>query len=366
MAPAPAPAVAPQPPAQPRTPQALPAPQTWPSTEPVPVNGEGFEAWLARVEVEAQRRGVSARTAALVSGLTPIAQVIELDRRQTTATASFDSYRARTVNPTRIARGRGRLSEHQPTLAAIERQTGVPAAILVAIWGMETSYGANTGRTPVLRALATLGHDGRRAALFQRELISALQLIDSGAISADATGSWAGALGQPQFMPSTYLAYGVDQDANGRVDLWASLSDVFGSIGNFLKVHGWDQPASWGLPVQVPAGFDPSAHPNLEVPRVCGRALARHSALRPAAWWRAMGFTPARSGAIWPGDDVAMSLIQPDGADGPAYLTTLNYRALLDYNCSNFYALSVALLADALTEPAVPSAVPAAAVAPDA
>jgi lytic murein transglycosylase len=350
---APAPLITPPPP----PPRPVPPPQTIPTQPIVPTDGADFATWLARMQDEANRRGISERTTAVLATLTPIEQVIQLDRRQTAPSSVFTSYRDRTVSAGRIAGGRARFVTQEQALRAVEAQTGVPGAILIAIWGKETSYGADTGRTPVLRALATLGHDGRRAALFQRELMAALALVDSGVMAPDARGSWAGAMGQPQFMPSSYQAYGVDQDGDGRVDLWSSLSDVFGSMANFLKIHGWRPGEGWGFAVQVPAGFNPAAHASTEVPRVCARALSRHSALRPVSFWRSLGFTPQRGNAMWPPDDVVMSLIQPDGADGPAYLTTLSYRALLDYNCSNFYALSVGILADAVAAPAVAPAV---------
>ncbi len=227
----------------------------------------------------------------------------------------------------------------------VERRTGVPASIILGIYGKETSYGRVTGTFDVLDALATLAYEGRRRDLFEDEFVAALKLIDLGYSRSRLRGSWAGAMGYPQFMPSVVLRLRADGDGDGFADIWRSEPDAFASIGNYLRDAGWRAGMLWGVPVRLPSGFNRAAVRNPAVAKDCPRVHARHSRPLTMAQWRAMGVVP-RSRSLRDSD--LATLIEPDGRSGTAYLVTDNYRAILKYNCSNFYALSVALLANGI------------------
>jgi membrane-bound lytic murein transglycosylase B len=219
--------------------------------------------------------------------------------------------------------------------------------VMVAIWGMETSYGSDMGRMGVIRSLASLAYDGRRSALFRRELLAALTILNDGkARPEQMQGSWAGAMGHPQFMPSSYLELGVDGNGDGKVDIWSSLDDVFASMGNYLKSRGWQSGVPWGVEVRLPETYDAGRYVELTPATGCKRAMEKHSALRPVASWKADGLAVAVPETAFPADTVMASVVRPDGVDGPAFLVTENYRVILAYNCSNYYALSVLLLSD--------------------
>lgn len=313
----------------------------------------GFAPWLESFRARLRATGVSEGTlAAALDGLDFSLRVVELDRAQPGdsggAPARFDSYLARRLDAVRIAGGRRMQQQAGPQLAAAEARFGVPGAIVLGIWGMESSYGAVTGDFDVPRALATLAYDGRRAALFTRELEAAVRIVDKGLASrGQLRGSWAGAMGQPQFLPSSYLSYAADGDGDGRIDIWSNEADVAASIGSYLAKHGWQRGEPWGFRVELPAGFDRERVRNPVRPTSCVRPLEKHSRWIPVREWRSLGLVPA-PGRSWPADDALATLVEPDGPGAPAYLTFRNYRALLEYNCSNFYALSVALLADEL------------------
>ena len=312
----------------------------------------GFAGWLAGFRSEALAAGVRPATLdAMLANLRYSPRVVELDRAQpddSGTVARFDDYVARRVEPVRIGRGRAAKVRHATKLAELEAATGVPAKMVLGIWGMESSYGAVTGTFDVVRSLASLAYDGRRRALFTHELIAALTIVDRGlADPAKLRGSWAGAMGQPQFLPSSFVAYARDGDGDGRADIWDSGDDVAASIANYLATKGWRRGEAWGVAVTLPAGFDRDRVRNLVAPVACARVLAKHSRWIAVADWRALGLTLGE-GRAWPDDKALATLVEPDGPGGAAYLTLGNYRVLLDYNCSNFYALSVGLLGDAL------------------
>ena len=329
-----------------------------------PAQQAAFAAWLDQYRSEAAARGLKADWLdAALADVQLLPRVIAADRHQPGSSARplpFTDYLAAKFRGDRIPHGQRQFAARRAELAAAETASGVPAAVIAAIWGIETSYGRVMGRHDLPSALATLAFDGRRAALFTAELDAIVRMVGEGHASRDQLkGSWAGAFGQAQFLPSSYLARGRDGDGDGKVDLWANLPDVFASIGHYLADAGWQAGEGWGMRALVPAGFDRAAVAAAEPPSRCKVPLARHSALRPAAAWRADGFTPVN--AAWPADDVPMSLVEPDGEGKGAYLVTRSYRAILGYNCSNFYALSVGLLADAISLPEpVPPAVVAA------
>lgn len=329
-----------------------------------PAQLAAFADWLNIYRAEATARGLKPEwlDAALVD-VALVPRVIGADRSQPGGTARpvrFPDYLASKFRGDRIPHGQRQFVANREALAQAEARSGVPAAVIAAIWGIETSYGRVLGRHDLPSALATLAFEGRRAALFTRELDAAVQMVGEGRVAREAMkGSWAGAFGQTQFLPSSYLSHGRDGDGDGHVDLWGSLPDVFASIGHYLGMSGWQAGEGWGFRTLVPEGFDRTGVAAAEPPNRCVAPLARHSALKPAREWRAMGFTPVNAG--WPGDDVSMSLIEPDGAGQGAYLVTGSYRAILGYNCSNLYALSVGLLADAISL-APPNAAPEGAV----
>lgn len=312
----------------------------------------GFQAYLSQLRAQAVIKGVSAGTLdAVLPTLTLNTRVIELDRAQPGGTPNapvpnFAPYQAQHVDAAIVARGRSAYQSQRWRLQKIEDQTGVPESVMVAIWGHETSYGLVMGGFDLPRALASLAYEGRRRQLFADEFIAALQMVDRGVPVSQLRGSWAGATGGPQFLPSVYLRMGRDGDGDGRADIWTSPADTLASIGNYFSSAGWRRGQPWGLAVTVPAGFDRSGIANRLISPRCERVFARHSGWKTIAEWRALGISPQTR--TWPDDRVLATLLEPDGPGKTAYLLTGNYRVILDYNCSNFYALSVGLLADAV------------------
>ncbi|MEP9402877.1 lytic murein transglycosylase [Sphingomonas sp. VNH70] len=310
----------------------------------------GFQAYLREVGVRARAEGVRQATIdAVLPTLTYNPRVVELDRQQpgssnTTTVSRFAPYRARHVDAARINRGRAAYRAQRPRLAAIERETGVPEEIMVAIWGHETNYGGYTGNFDLPRSLATLAYEGRRRALFEPEFIATLKMIDRGVPRDRLKGSWAGAFGYPQFLPSIYLRLARDGDGDGVANIWSNEADTLASIANYFVDAGWRRGEPWGFAVRIPAGFDRSIlRPRSLSPR-CPRVFDRHSQWRTLSEWRALGVVPDDA-RRYP-DTIQATLIEPDGPGQTAYLLTGNYRVILDYNCSNYYALSVGLLAD--------------------
>lgn len=312
----------------------------------------GFQSYLPQLRAEALTQGVSRTTAdAVFPTLIYSQRVVDLDRQQPGANPNappsmFAPYRIAHVDAPRIARGRTTWLVNRARLSRIETETGVPESIMVAIWGHETNYGAYTGNFDLLRSLATLAYEGRRRSLFAGEFIAALKMIDRGVPRERLKGSWAGATGNPQFLPSIYLRLARDADGDGRADIWTSPADTLASIGNYFADAGWRRGQPWGVAVDVPAGFDRSSVRNRLVSPRCPRVFQRHSGWRTMAEWRAAGIVP--QAGEWPEDSVQATLFEADGEGQTAYLLTGNYRVILDYNCSNYYALSVGLLADAV------------------
>jgi membrane-bound lytic murein transglycosylase B len=217
--------------------------------------------------------------------------------------------------------------------------------VLMAIYGHETSYGRITGSFDLVQALATLAYDGRRRQFFEDEFVAAMRLLDRGTPRWKLKGSWAGATGYPQFMPSNVLRLATDGDGNGTADIWASEIDALASIAAYLRDAGWKPNVHWGVQARVPAGLNRLAVSNPTISPRCPQVYRRHSRWLTVREWRALGVVPTRGGL--PEGELA-SLLEPDGPGQTAYLLTQNYRAILDYNCSNFYALSVGLLGDAI------------------
>jgi membrane-bound lytic murein transglycosylase B len=312
----------------------------------------GYREYLQTVRARAAAEGVSAATLdRVLPGLKYNARAVALDRQQPEGNTDapipmFAPYRAKHVDAARIGRGRAKYTELRPLLQRIETQTGVPEEVMLAIYGHETNYGTVTGNFNAPEVLATLAFEGRRRPLFEGELVAVLQMIDRGVPQSAITGSWAGALGKPQFLPSVYLRLARDGDGDGYADIWNSEVDAMTSIANYLVNAGWRRDEPWGFAVSIPASLNRQAiKSNLVAPR-CPRVFARHSRWMRLSEWRALGVNPI--GTSPQTGDMLATLIEPDGEGKTGYLLGSNYRAILDYNCSNFYALSVGLLADAV------------------
>jgi len=294
-----------------------------------------FSGWLDEVRAEARGAGIGEATLArALDGLEPIERVIELDRRQIETRIDFRTYRERVLSSERIERGQALLREHRALLARIADDYGVQPRFIVALWGIESTYGSYDGSFPVIAALATLAWDGRRAAFFRSELLHALRILDAGDIALeDMTGSWAGAMGQSQFMPSSYHHHAVDYDGDGRRDIWNSVPDVLASIASYLADAGWTDRYTWGREVRVPSGFEDGVH---------GLDLQK-----PLARWQALGIRRA-DGRDLPAVPIEASLLRTDDGAGPAYLVYHNFRVLLAWNRSTYFALTVGELSDRL------------------
>jgi membrane-bound lytic murein transglycosylase B len=294
---------------------------------------EPFPEWLEQFKVDARAKGISRVTIEdALSDVEPIPRVVELDRQQPEFSLTFREYLSQVGSDDRIARGRKRMAKHRTLLNAVSAKYGVPPQVIVALWGIETDFGRLTGGFKVIPALATLAHDGRRSAFFRKELFNALTIIDQGHIrAADMMGSWAGAMGQCQFMPSSFLRAAVDNNGDGRKDIWKTQADVFASAANLLRSNGWVKGRIWGRPVRLPASFD--------------LALVGHDTRKTLAEWQRIGVRRS-DGRNLPRVDIAASVIMPGGAGGPAFIVYENFRAILKWNRSDFFALTVGYLSD--------------------
>ncbi|HEV2594184.1 MAG TPA: lytic murein transglycosylase [Sphingomicrobium sp.] len=313
------------------------------------------EAWASykqRLAILARQKGVREATIdANVPNLTVNEGVIELERTEPLARSSggvvgaLEPYLRSHVTGSLIRRGQANYADQYESLRRIQGRFGVDAAVLMAIWGLETSYGTVTGNTDLLQALASLGYYGRRRDFFESEFVAALKLMDEGVPRWRLKGSWAGATGYPQFMPSVALRLRADGDGDGYADIWANELDGLASIASYMRDAGWKPNVAWGIPVRTPAALNRAAIASRTTAPRCPQVYRRHSRWLTMREWRALGVTPLRRSL--PDNEMA-SLIEPDGPEATAYLTTINYRAILDYNCSNFYAISVGVLADAI------------------
>ena len=297
-----------------------------------------FTTWLEGARADAAKRGITPGTInQALTGIAPIERIIELDSRQPEFSNTFTRYINSAVSAKRVTDGGAVMTKHAKLLAELERQYGIPGRFLVAFWGLESNFGSDTGSYPVVNALATLAYEGRRGAFFKEEMILALSILDKGHTTLDKMkGSYAGAMGQTQFMPSTFLRYAVDGDHNGHADIWQSVPDALASTANYLNKLGWDSKRTWGREVRVPAGFD-LRNISLDVD-------AKES-VKSLSAWGALGVRRADGGAL-PNQDVQAALVMPAGAKGPAFLLYDNYRITLRYNRSAFYAIAIGHLAD--------------------
>lgn len=311
-------------------------------------DGIEFDAYMELLKARARAEGVSDRTIQrMTAGLTPNARVIRLDQGQPGRPTrrgypDLAPYIATHVNSQRIAGGRSVYRNYRTALRRAEEEYGVPASIIVAIFGHETSYGRIRGNFDLSRSLATLAWEGRRRDLFAGEWIALMKVAEKGYSRDQLVGSYAGAFGNPQFLPSVYLRLAADGDGDGRANIFTNRADTFASIANYFKDAGWRTGQPWGVRAYVPTGFDVDAYKTKLVAPVCPRVHARHSQWKTVREWRELGIQAQRPLP----EDTLVSLFQPDGPGKPAWLLTGNYRVILEYNCSNYYAMSVGLLAD--------------------
>ncbi len=337
----------PKPPVQLAEAQSYPVPPAYAQAQ------SPFDRYKAYLAAKARSQGVRETTInAVIPTLGLNSRVIELDRAQRPTARSdddvppsFAGYLGRHVTTSLIRRGQARYSSHWPNLYRIQQRYGVDPAVVMAIYGKETSYGSITGGFDLLEALATLAYEGRRRAMFEDEFIATMKLMDIGVRRYQLRGSYAGATGYPQFLPSVVLRLRQDGDGDGYADVWANEDDAFASIANYLRDAGWKRGLPWGVPVTVPANLNRAAiQSRVKAPR-CPAVFKRHSRWLTVAEWRSLGVVP--TGRALPDSELA-TLMETPGAYATGYLLTQNYYAILDYNCSNYYALSVGLLANAI------------------
>ncbi len=307
-----------------------------------------FDAYVQLLIARARAEGVSEQTLRrMTSDLTPNQRVIRLDRGQPGSPTRdgyppLAPYIARHVDNARISGGRDVFRNYRSTLLRVENDYGVPGEIIVAIFGHETAYGRVKGNFDLARSLATLAWEGRRRELFASEFVNLMKVADKGYSRSTLRGSWAGAFGNPQFLPSVYLRLAKDGDGDGRADIFNNRADTFASIANYFRDAGWRTGQPWGVRAYVPSGFNADVYKTKLKAPVCPRVHERHSQWKTVREWRALGIQPQRPLS----DDVMASVFQPDGPGSPTWLLTTNYRVILEYNCSNYYAMSVGLLAD--------------------
>ncbi|WP_341705831.1 lytic murein transglycosylase [Ferrovibrio sp.] len=320
-----------------------------PAAETVSFDRKAFDEFLAGVRSEALQKGIKGSVVdTALAGVEPVMRIIQRDRSQAEFKLDFATYRDRVITPANVARGQKLRDEDQTLLRQVAGRYGVQPRFILAIWGIETRYGAVKADVPLFHSLATLAYDRRRSSYFRNELFAALTMLDRGYIDYPSMkGSWAGAMGQPQFMPSSYLAYAEDFDGDGRRDIWGNRADVFASIANYLAKHGWTTAQTWGREVKIPPGLQARLGDFAREGKSGCRAIDQMTRDLPLAEWEKLGVRRTDGGEL-PKVQITGALVQPDGAGGPAFLVYGNYRAILRYNCAHHYALTVSLLADRL------------------
>ena len=297
-----------------------------------------FDQWRDELRTEALAQGIKAETFdAAFEGVVPIPRVIELDRRQPEFTMTFDQYVSRVINQKRVQEGREKFAQNRDLLNEVGKKFGVQPRFIVALWGIETGFGRHTGGFPVIASLATLAFDGRRSSFFRKELLISLKILNDGHIGPEnMNGSWAGAMGQNQFMPSSFARHAIDYDGDGRRDIWTSKADVFASTANYLAASGWRDDITWGRSVRVPDDFD--------------LALTGRKIKKPIGSWQKLGVRLPDGGDL-PKRQLNASIVLPDkGKRHPAFLIYDNFEAILKWNRSDFFAVAVGSLADRISE----------------
>ena len=297
---------------------------------------DDFATWLTLLRDDARAAGISDETiSTALSNVELREKVVKYDRNQPEFKMTYPIYLKKVVTAGRAAQGRQLLGEHKELLDEIGAHYGVQPRFIIALWGIESGYGRFTGGFSVINALATMAYDGRRAKFFRKELLEALRIIDEGHIAyPDMKGSWAGAMGQCQFMPSSYRAYAVDWDKDGKKDIWTNKADVFASIANYLKNARWRDDLTWGRQVSLPDGFD-------------GKQLADDKIVKTMDEWRALGIRNV-DGAPLPDRNIKSRLVLPDGDEKMAFIVYSNFDSTLRWNRSNYFALAVGALSDGI------------------
>lgn len=294
---------------------------------------DGFPAYVEQLKVEARAHGIS--DSAIERAFADVRfyqRAVSADRNQPEFTITLDTYIPRAVPDWKVRQGIQKYNEHRELLEEIGEKYGVQPRFIVALWGIETNYGGYTGNFRVISSLATMAYEGRREEFFKRQLMQALEIIDAGHIEPEQMrGSWAGAMGQTQFMPSSFLAYAVDYDQDGKIDIWNSYADVFASAANYLASVGWDNTKTWGRQVRLPDDFDVS---------IAGRMNKRS-----LAEWQELGVRRFDGGDL-PTRDIQAGLVIPDDATGRVYLSYHNWDVLMNWNRSNYFVVVVGHLAD--------------------
>ncbi|NBO19772.1 MAG: lytic murein transglycosylase [Proteobacteria bacterium] len=301
-----------------------------------PAQAEDFSSWLSTFRQEALQQGISERTLdAAFASTEPDEVVLRLDRKQPEGRLTLAQYLKNTLTKKRYQRAQEAYDENKELLQKIGKEFGVQPRFIVALWGVETDFGRNTGDFIIINSLATLAYDGRRADFFRGELMDALRIMEAeGLATEDMYGSWAGALGQCQFMPSTFLKHAVDYDKDGKRDVWGNQGDVFASIANYLKSLGWNEQGGWGRPVKLPRGFNTS--------------LADIKQSRPLSEWKKLGVRKSDGKPLPEGEMNASLIFVGEGEGAPTYIIYDNYKALLQWNRSRYFATSVGMLADSI------------------
>ena len=302
----------------------------------VQASATSFDSWLNAFKQKAMREGISERTLdAAFTGVVPNERVVELDRKQPERKWTFAEYKQRVVTADRIQKGRRLIRQHRAVLEQVEQTYGVPKEVIVSLWAIESNFGQNTGGFDVIRSLATLAWDGRREKLFTGELIAALQIIEQGHVTrTNMKGSWAGAMGQSQFMPTSFLRLAADGNGDGRKDIWGTEADVFASAANYLARSGWESGERWGRRVKLPNGFFAS--------------LIDRDIKKPISEWARLGVTRPNGETLPNVEGMKASIVAPDGPGGEVFIVYQNYDVFMSWNRSTYFATSVGLLADAL------------------
>jgi membrane-bound lytic murein transglycosylase B len=298
-----------------------------------------FPAYVEELKQQARSRGISEATiASAFANVHFVDRVIKSDRNQLEKKTTLDDYLARVITPAKIAQARTLYQQYQPQLAPVSAQTGVQSNYIVALWAMESNFGKIQGKEDIVSALSTLAFEGRREAFFTSELMASLKILDQGQVAADELkGSWAGAMGQNQFMPSSYLRYGKDGDGDGKIDIWSNVSDVFASTANYLATEGWQAGGAWGTEVKLPAGFNADL---AGTKTVQGKTVSQ---------WQKLGVTlpdglqlPASSERAW--------IVTPDDNQGRSFLVYNNFRTIMHWNRSSYFAISIGTMADVIAQ----------------
>lgn len=298
-----------------------------------------FPAYVETLKVQARLQGISENTInSAFSHVHFVDRVIKSDQNQLEKKIMLDEYLARVITPQKIEQARLQYQQHQNELNAISDRTGVQSQYIVALWAMESHFGEIQGKEDIVSALATLAFEGRREAFFTKELMASLKILDQGHITVDELkGSWAGAMGQNQFMPSSYLRYGADGDGDGKIDIWTNTSDVFASTANYLQTEGWKAGGNWGTEIVLPAGFDSQL------------AGTKTEQGKTVSQWQQLGVT-FKDGSQQPSPTQKSWIITPDDSQGRSFLVYNNFRTIMHWNRSYYFAISIGTMADAIAQ----------------